>query len=159
MNNPKLPSNRIGETVDRISSTKGEPSQETGSPRARERFTDDEIAGFKLGVAKRIGEAFRGLNNTQIARLCRTTDTAIKNYRDGLRFPSPEMQFQMWRMTGVSIHWLMTGEGPMRLEKAEVIYTPEEESRIRELAFERGVSFEEMVKRLATGALNLLDRI
>lgn len=126
-------------------------------PRAAARFSETELSSMRLGVARRIDIAFRGYNQTEIARMCLTTDTAIRNYREARRFPSPEIMLQMWRVKNISIHWLMTGEGAMNVEKNEANFSEEENLRIQTLAQKNNVSFDEMVKRLALGAMQMLE--
>lgn len=126
-------------------------------PVADERFSDDEMAEIKRGFARRLREAFDHATNAEIARRCMTTSTTIKLYAEGKRIPIGEMLLQMTRATGINIHWLLTGRGSRRVEMSNV-FSPEEEARIREMAKEKNITFDEMVRQLTMSSLELLKK-
>jgi transcriptional regulator with XRE-family HTH domain len=123
-----------------------------------ERFSEQEMAEIKKGFAKRLREGFGNASNAEIARRCKTNDTTIKPYADGDRLPIAEMLIQMHRASGVSLDWLLLGKGGKRVETGN-IFTEEEEAEIARLAKERGKSFNEMIRALATGAVEVLKKL
>ena len=58
----------------------------------------------------RLKEAFNHASNTEIARSLGLSNSAITTYMDG-RIPPAETLIEISRLTGCSIHWLLTGEG------------------------------------------------
>jgi hypothetical protein len=70
-------------------------------------FSDDETAHHKVDVAGRILEAF----NCEIAFLLKTNNSTVKTFIEGEEFPSTEILISIHKVTSVSIHWLLTGEG------------------------------------------------
>lgn len=123
---------------------------------ALERFSDAEMGEIKRGFVRRLKIAFDDLNNADIARRCKTHDSTIKLYTDGERLPIAEMLLQMHRVTGINLHWLLTGKGSRRVGY-DNLFSEEEEARISELARERGISFEEMVRKLTLAGAEFLD--
>jgi chromosome partitioning protein len=59
----------------------------------------------------RLKEAFGGAQNKEIAHRLGLSNSAITTYMSG-RIPPPETLVKISRLTGCSIHWLITGEGP-----------------------------------------------
>lgn len=125
---------------------------------AQERFTDAQMAEIKRGFAQRLRIAFDEANNAEIARRCRTTDTTIKLYTDGERLPIPEMLLQITRVTGVNLHWLLTGEGTRRKDFGN-LFTEEEERLISGMAKKRGMTFDELVARLTMSGVEFLESL
>lgn len=68
----------------------------------------------------RLREAFDGLAQAEIARRLGITDAGVKNYFEG-RIPSGITLLEICDLTGVSIHWLLTGEGPKEREIVKAI--------------------------------------
>ncbi len=58
----------------------------------------------------RLKEAFQSVPNKEIARKLGVSNSAITTYMLG-RIPPAEMLIEISRLTGRSIHWLITGEG------------------------------------------------
>jgi chromosome partitioning protein len=58
----------------------------------------------------RLKESFRGIPNKEIARKLGVSNAAVTTYMLG-RIPPAEMLVEISRLTGRSIHWLITGEG------------------------------------------------
>jgi transcriptional regulator with XRE-family HTH domain len=152
-NNDRLPINRLNRTSLPFLGSSGKAASE-----GYERFSDAEMAEIKKCFAKRLREAFGNASNAEIARRCKTADTTIKPYADGERLPIAEMLIQMHRASGVSLDWLLLGKGGKRVETGN-IFTEEEEAEIARLAKERGKSFNEMVRALATGAVEVLKKV
>jgi hypothetical protein len=152
MTNQRLPIDRLKQT-----SLPSSADDEKTRPTAQERFTGAEMDEIREGFAKRLKTAFNHANNAEIARRCKTTDATVKFWLEG-RLPSAEFFIQIHQATGVNIHWLLTGKGQRRVEFGDV-FTEAEEAAINELASDRGKSFNEMVRKLATGAVELLKKL
>lgn len=58
----------------------------------------------------RLKEAFQGIPNKEIAKKLRVSNSAVTTYMLG-RIPPAEALVEISRLTGYSIHWLITGEG------------------------------------------------
>jgi transcriptional regulator with XRE-family HTH domain len=128
---------------------------ETRRPVAEERFSEAEMDDIKRGFARRLRTAFDEATNAEIARRCHTTSTTVKLYAEAQRLPIAEMLLQITRVTGINIHWLLTGRGSRRVEH-EDMFSEEEESRIRELAARHGRTFDDMVRSLTLAAADML---
>lgn len=151
MTNERLP-------LDRLASLPRSGDSEKPRPVAQERFSDEEMTRIRTEFGQRMKTAFDGANNAEIARRCKTTDATVKAYADGATLPSFEILLQMHFATGVNLHWLMTGKGQRRAEFGDV-FTEDEELEIQELARASGRSFNETVRRLATGAVEVLEKL
>lgn len=68
------------------------------------------MANFGL----RLREAFKGASQTEIARQLGISNSAVTNYVEG-RIPPAEMLIKIADLSGYSIHWLITGDGPKRV--------------------------------------------
>ncbi|HEX3557913.1 MAG TPA: AAA family ATPase [Pyrinomonadaceae bacterium] len=66
----------------------------------------------------RLREAFRDASQSEIARQLGVSNSAVTNYVEG-RIPPAEMLTKIADLTGYSIHWLITGEGPRRSNEHE----------------------------------------
>ena len=133
-------------------------SGETPRPKAQERFSEEEMAKIMAGFAKRLKTVFNHANNSEIARRLKTTDATVKLYVDGKRLPVAEMLLQIQMVTGANIHWLLTGQGERQVNRGNQ-FSEDEERRIREMAEARKIGFDEMVRRLAMAAAELVDKI
>ncbi len=122
------------------------------------RMTSDELRAIRRGFASRLRTAFEGSSNADIARRLKTSDAAVKNYMDGDRLPIAEMLLEIASATGINLHWLLTGNGPRRVEKIRPIFTNEEEELIEALARRAGQSFDEQVGLLAASAAELIAK-
>lgn len=74
--------------------------------------------GGSADFGLRLREAFKGVSQTEIARQLGISNSAVTNYVDG-RIPPAETLTKIADLTGYSIHWLITGEGPKRSSKQE----------------------------------------
>lgn len=127
-------------------------------PETDERFSEAELQERLQQFSVRFAEIFRGLNNAEIARRCKTTDSVIKNYVEAKRFPTVDILLQIQRSTTVNLHWLLTGKGQRRIESGDM-FTEEEEKTISDLAKLHGRTFSEEVRALALGASELLKKL
>lgn len=65
------------------------------------------------GRLKQVFEKSHGFTqNKEIAEALNVTEGGMSNYING-RVPPPETLLKISRLTGCSIHWLVTGEGQM----------------------------------------------
>jgi hypothetical protein len=74
-------------------------------------FSEDEISQNKADIGMRIIEAFGYQPELEIAFLLKTNSITVNSFIEGEEFPPTEMLLSIHRATGVSIHWLLTGEG------------------------------------------------
>ena len=74
----------------------------------------------RVGFGRRLREAFEGASNAEISRKTRRSEPAIKNYIDG-RIPGADDLVLISHLTGCSVHWLLTGEGPKAIVDGTVI--------------------------------------
>lgn len=75
------------------------------------------------GFGPRLREAFEGVSNAEIARRLKRSEPAIKNYIDG-RIPTADGLVSIAHLTGCSVHWLLTGEGPKYVVDVEASSGP-----------------------------------
>lgn len=105
----------------------------------------------------RLASLFPGSNDGDIARRLHTTYATVRLYTRGDRLPIAEMLLHIQRVTGVNVHWLLTGDGPRRVE-GENLFDLEMEDRIREIADRRGISYEDAVRELVGASLETLAK-
>jgi hypothetical protein len=74
-------------------------------------FSADEMKQIKNNIGRRIIEVFNYQPNLEIAFLLRSSCKTVKSITEGEDFPPVEMLLCIHKITGVSIHWLLTGEG------------------------------------------------
>lgn len=114
------------------------------------------IVEFNSFVSRLI-EACGTAEPAEIARRVNVSYQGAKNYLEG-RLPTTEVLIGISTSTGVSIHWLLTGEGP-KLSKVESSTTVEdlfdetERAAIQKIATGGRISFEEAVGQLVREAL------
>lgn len=65
---------------------------------------------------ERLRKAYGGADNSKIARQLKRSDAALTNYMKG-RVPPAELLVEISAQTGFSIHWLLTGNGPEKLDE------------------------------------------
>lgn len=65
---------------------------------------------------ERLREAFQKAKDADIARQIGVSQPAVKNYMDG-RVPPAETLIKISDLTNCSIHWLLTGQGEMKVRK------------------------------------------
>lgn len=66
---------------------------------------------LKSAFSLRLKRAFRGAQNKEIAHRMGLSNSLITYYMEG-NIPPPDKLIEISRITGCSIHWLVTGEGP-----------------------------------------------
>lgn len=125
-----------------------ETASETTAPAAQERFTDEELYVIRHDFAGRLADTFRGLKQRDIARKLLTTETTVAPYLKGDRLPTTEMLLQIHRASGVSIHWLLTGQGAKYDKQEKSLLAPEAVAEIEELAKASGRTFDAELRRL-----------
>lgn len=123
-----------------------------------DRFSAQELSEMRSGVARRLKEAFNQATNAEIARRLKSSDATVKAYTEGSRFPLPEMLIQIHNVTGINIHWLMTGKGSMRVDTTAGVST-ETERAINTLAGENGLTYDEQIDVLTSAAIEFKQRI
>lgn len=124
-----------------------------------EKYSEDEILLIRESFAVRLKTAFDRASNAEIARRLKTTDATIKNYTDATRLPTFEMLLQISRVTGVNLHWLMTGDGPQRITRTPKIFSDQEESELRAAAAAAGRTYEDQVRTMCLLALDFKGKI
>jgi transcriptional regulator with XRE-family HTH domain len=67
---------------------------------------------------RRFHQIFGNVSMAEIARRLRLPHATVRNYFSG-RLPSPDVLIKIAETTGVSINWLLTGEGPVYLAEAK----------------------------------------
>jgi transcriptional regulator with XRE-family HTH domain len=63
----------------------------------------------------RLKEAFNNAKNVDIAKKLGVGPSAITNYSREERYPSLDILLKISEVTGYSIQWLLTGEGPKKI--------------------------------------------
>ncbi|MGR3897123.1 helix-turn-helix domain-containing protein [Pseudomonas sp. 1176_21] len=68
-----------------------------------------------MGIGERIRQAIeaRGLSLKEAAKSCGLSYSSLQNWVGGLREPRPEALIALGSHLGISIDWLLTGEGGM----------------------------------------------
>lgn len=75
-------------------------------------------SGGRLAFGLRLRKAFWGAQNKEIALKLGLSNAAITTYMQG-RMPPPAVLLKIYRTTGCSLHWLMTGEGPEEAKRID----------------------------------------
>lgn len=88
----------------------GEPMCET-SERGEKLFSGVEMLPIALDVGRRILEVFGYQELCKIVFRLKSNKTEIDDVINGDKLPSAELLLGIHKMTGVSIDWLLTGEG------------------------------------------------
>lgn len=122
-----FPAKRVAQSKQLVKSGQGKSSRTVKNADGRE-------------FGSRFREAFGGATNAEIARKIGKSEPAVKNYVDG-RIPSAADLVAISDLTGCSVHWLLTGNGPREVsqftlakqsvEPATISLTPELKSYIR----------------------------
>lgn len=109
----------------------------------------------------RLKDAFDNAPLADIAQQLGMTYHAIRNYAQG-RVPAPEILLQIFELTGCSIHWLLTGDGPKRIgsrahqfkqDSFNVYFGEAERDIILSLAGDANISAEEEIRELVLESL------
>ena len=75
-------------------------------------FSDDEILPVNLEIGRRLMEVFGNQEISNITFRLKSTAREINNILDGRELPSCKLLLGIRKLTGVSVDWLLTGEGP-----------------------------------------------
>ena len=70
-----------------------------------------EMKQTQNDISARIVEAFDFQPDTEIAFILGASCKTVKLFTEGKKLPSSKMLLRIHKTTGVSIHWLLTGEG------------------------------------------------
>lgn len=124
--------------------------------RGQERFSSFELENIRRNFAKRLKIAFRHESNAFIARALKTTDPTIKLYTDGKTLPTFDMLLQIHYATRVNLHWLITGEGPMRIENKE-LFEAEEIERITKLSGDK--TLDESIRAFTMAMVDAVEKV
>ena len=87
-------------------------------------FFADEKEDKIIDIAGRIIEAFAFQSASEIAFLLETNRKTVQSFNEGKEFPSTEILLSIHKLIGVSIHWLVTGEGTKYLNSKEHLALP-----------------------------------
>lgn len=118
-----------------------------------------------IGFWERLQEVFSGANAPEIARLTGRTKQTVYRWRDG-QLPDLDVLTEISESRQVSLHWLVTGTGPKRVNgsadgaalfklapkatiepgQVPVYFGPYEQEKIRDMAEAEGRTFEEQVR-------------
>ncbi len=85
--------------------------------KAQELFCQEELGQIKNNIGKRIIEAFEYKTHSEIASLMKTSCKTLTSNIEGQQIPPTEMLLCIHKLTGVSIHWLITGQGTKYISK------------------------------------------
>ena len=89
------------------------------------------------GFVERLGRAFGGQSVAKVARRLGVSHATVRNYYLG-RLPSPEVLMLIANETGVSLNWLLLGEGSVYADKrSAVTFDQLIEERITQMIDER----------------------
>lgn len=119
-----------------------------------------------MAIFVRVQDVFDGASVPTIADELGVKPQSIYQWRDGRTAPERDMLWEISRRKGVSVHWLLTGDGQKNLsgsketldtvnrsaimsEGYEVVYFGEAERRgINHIAAETGLKFDQQVREL-----------
>ena len=95
------------------------PLHEVGAPNSSSLASSKVLAPRENDLASRMRLLIRNEGSmASIARRCGFSEGAVRSWRDGQSDISRERCVIMARTLNVSLIWLITGEGPMRLDPA-----------------------------------------
>lgn len=89
-----------------------EPMCET-SEKGEKMFLAEELLPIRLDVGRRLSKLFGYQKISNIIFRLKASAAEIYSVVDGKALPSPELLLAIRKTTGVSIDWLLTGEGVM----------------------------------------------
>jgi hypothetical protein len=84
-----------------------------------------EAPEIKLNVGRRIVEAFNYQPDAEIAYILKTKCSVVRSFTEGEEFPPTEILLLIRQATGVSIDWLLTGEGSKRPQEVSPAAAPD----------------------------------
>jgi hypothetical protein len=104
------------------------------SERGEKIISVSEMSQIKNSVGRRIVEAFNYHPDSEIAFLLKTNSKTVKSFTEGEELPATQILLSIHKITGVSIHWLLTGEGTKRAVHETPYMVPEGEVILSGLA-------------------------
>lgn len=105
----------------------------------------------------RVVEGFKGASLSEIAAKTERNYHTLRNWVQQKRDIPPDVLIQIAILTKTSVHWLLTGEGPMQITAQPTVEFSEEERKvIEELAEAGGFTFDETVAHLVRQSLAAL---
>ena len=110
--------------------------------------TKSRSASESTSLWERIQEAFGVRGPTEIASKLGFTKQAVYKWQNG-EIPGLETLTKIAATSGVSLHWLVTGEGP----KTAYIVSEPELRVIKELTKETGLSLDRQIHQLISDAI------
>jgi hypothetical protein len=81
------------------------------SERAEKFITPIEMEHTKAEIGRRVVEAFNYHPDSEIAFILKTSCKAVNSLTEGEELPPTEILLEIQKATGVSLHWLLTGQG------------------------------------------------
>lgn len=79
---------------------------------------DSKISSF----GARLREAFSNIPNKEIAEMMGISNPSVSAYMSG-NFPATDKLIEISRMTGINIHWLLTGDGEKKVKEPDLVHT------------------------------------
>lgn len=120
-------------------------------------LTEQELAKIRYDIGRRIVHVFGTSNYSEIGRQLGITATTAKLYVDGARFPSEKVLLKL-QDQGISIDWLFSGQGKMDRNRFETnVIAGEDDKKIRLLAKENRITYEQQLARLVHAGLKFID--
>lgn len=112
------------------------------------------------GFWKRLQEVFEGANAPEIARITDRTKQSVYRWRDG-QMPDLDVLVDIAESRRVSLHWLVTGQGPVHLNGAAglepgevpIYFGSKEQEILRNLSAGARRTFAEEVRGIVLDAL------
>jgi hypothetical protein len=95
------------------------------SEKGEKLFSDSEVHQITIEIGRRIVEAFDYQSDAEIAFLLKTKIASVKLITEGEEFPPTEMLLCIHKITGVSIDWILTGEGTKHKNLVEFLTVSE----------------------------------
>lgn len=118
------------------------------SEKSERLFADDEILPMNLEIGRRLMEIFGNQAISNITFRLKSTSYEINDVLDGRTLPSCELLLGIKKMTGVSIDWLLTGEGPKYFTEPRELITNQQEPNVeRPAATQRPVPYRPFLDR------------
>mgnify|MGYP002336116880 FL=1 len=100
------------------------------SERCERLFADGEILPINLEIGRRLLEIFGNQAISNITFRLKSTSQEINDILDGRSLPSCELLLGIKKMTGVSIDWLLTGEGSKYVTEPRELITNQQNSKL-----------------------------
>lgn len=102
-----------------------EPMCETSEPGER-LVSRKEILPISLEIGRRLLDVFGYQRIRTLVFRLKTNSHELRSIINGEKLPSTELLIGIQRATGVSIDWLLTGEGPQYILRPQPLQLPRE---------------------------------